>query len=422
MAQPSMKQDDHDNTAYVLNHGMVNLTKKMNCSMYLMVIDYENYGIPNAEYLQFVRRRKWKSGENVSSACISSTKLQCKVRSTMFVLISLHSIAHSAILNEAFFTLRLCQIRINIVFFWEARNVKRGDHSGGFLLFIDSEKYLICFHSTMIQATINAHRLSKFRDRLAARKIYSLSEFDEITEPVSPLPKEGFRFRNQAELVGLANTNTQLPDTVSEITALVVWDIGLPSAAPLLRAYAKVENVTMAELNNFIITASSQEIDFLCTGRVSCVDTDKGWCCVACLCAVESCIVPPLHLNVCGAVILMLSERCSIYYRVELAVADDTGEGTLKKEWTLRILRCPRSLQIWTFQVRVTSYNFTVTHQTFTVSRIINEIGRVAVPNLGDNSAGKKLAVNVDKMLTSLLMWSKRRVSVDLKFIRRSVA
>ncbi|KAG2241248.1 hypothetical protein Bca52824_096768, partial [Brassica carinata] len=87
---------------------------------------------------------------------------------------------------------------------------------------------------------------------------------------------------------------------------LVVWDIGLPSAAPLLRAYAKVENVTMAELNNFIITTSSQEIDFLCTGRVSCVDTDKGWCCVACLCAVESCIVPPLHSNVCGAVILML--------------------------------------------------------------------------------------------------------------------
>lgn len=37
------------------------------------------------------------------------------------------------------------------------------------------------------------------------------SEFDEITKPISPLSKEGFRFRNQAELVGLANTNTQLP-------------------------------------------------------------------------------------------------------------------------------------------------------------------------------------------------------------------
>ena len=39
------------------------------------------------------------------------------------------------------------------------------------------------------------------------------TEFDEITEPVSPLSKEGFRFHNQAKLVGLANTNTQLPGT-----------------------------------------------------------------------------------------------------------------------------------------------------------------------------------------------------------------
>ncbi|KAL0722312.1 hypothetical protein Bca4012_036911 [Brassica carinata] len=38
------------------------------------------------------------------------------------------------------------------------------------------------------------------------------TDFDELTEPVSPLHEEGFRFRNQTELVGLANTNTQLPD------------------------------------------------------------------------------------------------------------------------------------------------------------------------------------------------------------------
>ncbi|KAL0827332.1 hypothetical protein Bca101_051010 [Brassica carinata] len=59
-------------------------------------------------------------------------------------------------------------------------------------------------------------------------------------------------------------------------------DTGLLSVAPLLRAYAEVENVTMAELKFFIIMASSQEIDFLCPGRVSRVDTYKGWCYVAC--------------------------------------------------------------------------------------------------------------------------------------------
>lgn len=37
------------------------------------------------------------------------------------------------------------------------------------------------------------------------------------------------------------------------------------------------------------------------------------------------------------------------------------------------------------FQVRVRSYNFTTTHQTFTVSHIINEIGRVPAPDYDDN-------------------------------------
>ena len=39
------------------------------------------------------------------------------------------------------------------------------------------------------------------------------TEFDVLSDPVSPIPAEGFRFRNQTELVGLANTNTQLPGT-----------------------------------------------------------------------------------------------------------------------------------------------------------------------------------------------------------------
>ncbi|CAF2072283.1 unnamed protein product, partial [Brassica napus] len=33
----------------------------------------------------------------------------------------------------------------------------------------------------------------------------------ELTEPSSPIPKECFRFRNHSEMLGLANTNTQLP-------------------------------------------------------------------------------------------------------------------------------------------------------------------------------------------------------------------
>lgn len=41
----------------------------------------------------------------------------------------------------------------------------------------------------------------------------------------------------------------------------------LPLAAPLLNRYAKVESLSIAELNEFVISASSQEIDFICMGR-----------------------------------------------------------------------------------------------------------------------------------------------------------
>ncbi|CAF1700179.1 unnamed protein product [Brassica napus] len=51
---------------------------------------------------------------------------------------------------------------------------------------------------------------------------------------------------------------------------------------PLLRSYAKVETMTLAELNAAVVNAASQEIDFLRIGRVVRLDTDKGWCYAAC--------------------------------------------------------------------------------------------------------------------------------------------
>uniref|UniRef100_A0A0D3AV88 Uncharacterized protein n=1 Tax=Brassica oleracea var. oleracea TaxID=109376 RepID=A0A0D3AV88_BRAOL len=46
------------------------------------------------------------------------------------------------------------------------------------------------------------------------------TSFDEITEPAIPTGVESFRFRDHSELLGLANTNTLLPDIVGEITAV----------------------------------------------------------------------------------------------------------------------------------------------------------------------------------------------------------
>uniref|UniRef100_A0A0D3BNF3 DUF223 domain-containing protein n=1 Tax=Brassica oleracea var. oleracea TaxID=109376 RepID=A0A0D3BNF3_BRAOL len=278
-------------------------------------------------------------------------------------------------------------VEARLLRYWEAWNVKRGSD----LMWVDM--LLIDVNSTIMQATIYANRLPRFRSKLAAGKMFSISgfdvaqcaqnyrltdsplllrfsdltDFDELAEPVSPLPQEGFRFRNHSELAELANTNTQLPDIIGEITAvkstvndslgekdrimatikldnlfdaqavsfhkkledmngdprvivatsinskmvggglflnatsgthiyfdkettagevyfynLVARDTGVPSVAPLLKGYAKVETLTVAELNNFITSATSQEIDFICTGKVVRLDVDKGWCYVAC--------------------------------------------------------------------------------------------------------------------------------------------
>ncbi|XP_048594472.1 uncharacterized protein LOC125577259 isoform X1 [Brassica napus] len=84
--------------------------------------------------------------------------------------------------------------------------------------------------------------------------------------------------------------------------------------------------MTNAELNSFIVSAGSQEIDFLCTGRVVRVDTDKGWCYVACSKCSKK-LQRTVSAFTCG--------RCNnshavgaLRYRVEMAIADDTAEGT----------------------------------------------------------------------------------------------
>ncbi|KAL0874659.1 hypothetical protein Bca101_024364 [Brassica carinata] len=108
------------------------------------------------------------------------------------------------------------------------------------------------------------------------------TSLNEFTKPSSLILEECFRFRSQSELLGLTNMNTQLSDIIGEITAvkstvvfismplqdhtfisvrrlmLVSTDIGLPSAAPLLRGYAKVETLTISELNEFIIIAPTR--------------------------------------------------------------------------------------------------------------------------------------------------------------------
>ncbi|CAF1708665.1 unnamed protein product [Brassica napus] len=64
-----------------------------------------------------------------------------------------------------------------------------------------------------------------------------------------PIGVETFRFRDHSELLGLANTNTQLPDIVGEITAVKSTFTDPPQNNNRLMATIKMDNdvsVTMS--------------------------------------------------------------------------------------------------------------------------------------------------------------------------------
>uniref|UniRef100_A0A0D3BP58 Replication factor A C-terminal domain-containing protein n=1 Tax=Brassica oleracea var. oleracea TaxID=109376 RepID=A0A0D3BP58_BRAOL len=138
-----------------------------------------------------------------------------------------------------------------------------------------------------------------------------------------------FVLNSRAMLVIVAtNINPKMVGGIEllQIIELVARDTGLPLAAPLLRGYAKVELLTIAELNSFVITAPSRNIEFICTGRVTGVDLEKGWCYVTCSECTKSCSALTPHLHVCDAIMLMLLVLSGIY-RIEMDIADDTAEG-----------------------------------------------------------------------------------------------
>ncbi|KAF3519456.1 hypothetical protein DY000_02059001 [Brassica cretica] len=188
---------------------------------------------------------------------------------------------------------------------------------------------------------------------------------------------------------------------------LVSISTGLPPAAPLLRKVAIVEPVTIAELNSFVTIAVSQDIEFMCTGRVIRLHSDKGWCYFGC--------------SKCGRKLQRIDStfrcvRCNnshavgdLRYRVELAIADDTAEGLficLAGQMLADEVVYPEDSQMppfvtsmegkpYTFHVKLTTYDFTSTHQSFTVTSIIDEHERPPLPEFAVNEKGGNDGENV---------------------------
>ncbi|KAL0735186.1 hypothetical protein Bca4012_011396 [Brassica carinata] len=91
------------------------------------------------------------------------------------------------------------------------------------------------------------------------------------------------------------------------------------------------------------------------SGRDVGVDADNGWCYVACF-------------------------KCSRNYRVEMAIADDTAEGTFVcfRLW-------PLTLRVFLPNMANLRASDAAQMLTFTVTRIVDEIVRQPEPDVADN-------------------------------------
>ncbi|KAH0943570.1 hypothetical protein HID58_003207 [Brassica napus] len=266
-------------------------------------------------------------------------------------------------------------VQVRLLRFLKAMNVCRGGELMGVdMLLLDSQaNYLTPPSATMMPATMNFNRLATHMPNLKSSSIYNylLSTdliceitvvMSTVTDPfqdknrvmatinmendmyvtMSFFDSQAVKMHNQQEkmrgdprvvvatsvnpkMVGghlFLNATSGTHIYFDKETAvgesffymLVAQDTGLTPASPRLRGYAKVESLSIAELNNFVTTAPSQS------------DWNKG-----------------------GEGMLVFSGmyyyRQLIQYRVEMPVADETGEalfvcfdGVLTKLHNMRAL------------------------------------------------------------------------------------
>ncbi|KAG2281639.1 hypothetical protein Bca52824_052859 [Brassica carinata] len=196
-------------------------------------------------------------------------------------------------------------------------------------------------------------------------------------------------------------------------SGLLEQDTGLAPVGRLVRSFAKVETLSIAELNDFVLNASSQNIDFICTGKVTGIKLDKGWCYVSCAKCFRK-----LHRSVSSLTCLSCNNTDAVgilRYRVEISIAHETGEGlfvmldgVMAKLHNMRAHEAVNLLpgndvnpeesdapqfvldmegNTYTFQVKVGPYNFTANNHSFTISRILGEGDPEPQPAFVDDGA-----------------------------------
>ncbi|WZZ51569.1 hypothetical protein YC2023_051676 [Brassica napus] len=186
--------------------------------------------------------------------------------------------------------------------FWEAGKAQRGDELMGVDMLLFDVKVTVNPHASHRELSpasqfqgsspgcgfdiTRCNQNFRLSDSLMTILFSDSTNLDVLTEPYSPIPVK--RFRNViGELTAVKSTKLEGflgdPRVVVAISInpkmhmLVSKAIGITPVSSLLRGYAKVEPLTIAELNEFVIISEPQvDTEFVCTRMVTDIKLEKG--------------------------------------------------------------------------------------------------------------------------------------------------
>ncbi|KAG5411423.1 hypothetical protein IGI04_007742 [Brassica rapa subsp. trilocularis] len=279
---------------------------------------------------------------------------------------------------------------------------------------------------------------------------------------VRNIPTEHFRFRSYDQILELANTGKQLPDVMGELCAIrstitdripgaqrvmltlrlerdstirvslfdslalafhskldcygreprIVIATGInpkmvagggtdqsASSSKVVQAQ-KIEPIHVSELNQFVVTAEPQIIEFLCTAKVTEIQISEGWCYIGCSnCSKKkNSLERRLHSRVSHAMKPMpwLNSAAFLGFDTEVAklthvlaseAAQIVGVGaTAQVDVDLPCSLADIVGNTYTFQLKLKYFNFFANHQTFTISRIFPAQELAPIPTLEEGA------------------------------------
>ncbi|KAL0731051.1 hypothetical protein Bca4012_027145 [Brassica carinata] len=192
--------------------------------------------------------------------------------------------------------------------------------------------------------------------------------------------------------------DTSLPEIAEFVGSLGATATQAYSCVDTLEGIKKKELVTIGDLNTFISNSNeqTQEADFLCKAQIVCVNQENGWSFVSCTGCNKKLERNGTSLDCTRC--LTSDVTGVVRFRVELAVDDGKDSTTFvvfDKEMTKLTKQDAASLALdvvhdggeeqlpacleelegkeFVFHIRVTPFNFTPNHRTFTVSTMTKD-------------------------------------------------